>query len=439
MKIKIMLLLFGLCWVLASHAAAAQQGDALPQMSGDKAYSSAHVTDSTVVSNSGAQPESAKPLPSGANTDPSKQMSKTGTQKAGSGSVSSGKAKETPGIDQKILDTQKKALDTTKLESSAKEYVTGASLEDANLQNGLSELLKDGSGSLSGIFRNALKSGALLLLLVLFFQVGSAFFEGHPPEILFVVGTLAITVAAATDVSGLIGLGRETIESMEAFSKVLLPTLTASVAACGAPTSAAARQLATMLFSDVLLTIISRLLIPLVYAYIALCAARAAFGNEGLDRIAEFVKWGITISLTILLMLFTGYLTVSGAIAGNADAVTIKAAKFAVSSTVPVVGSILSDAAESILAGASLLKNAVGVIGMLAILGMCLIPFLKIGMHYLIYKMTAALAATVADNRLSKLIDSIGGAFGLILGMTGACTVLLLISVVSAITAVKGG
>ena len=53
--------------------------------------------------------------------------------------------------------------------------------------------------------------------------------------------------------------------------------------------------------------------------------------------------------------------------------------------------------------------------------------------------MTAALAATVADNRLSKLIDSIGGAFGLILGMTGACTVLLLISVVSAITAVKGG
>ena len=121
-----------------------------------------------------------------------------------------------------------------------------------------------------------------------------------------------------------------------------------------------ARQLATMLFSDILITLINRLLLPLVYTYIAACVAYAAVGNEGLKRIAGTLKWVVTSILTVVLLVFVGYLTVSGVIAGSTDAVTVKAAKFTMSSLVPVVGGILSDAAETVLAGAGILKNAVG-------------------------------------------------------------------------------
>ncbi|MEG1720926.1 MAG: stage III sporulation protein AE, partial [Pseudoflavonifractor sp.] len=196
------------------------------------------------------------------------------------------------------------------------------------------------------------------------------------------------------------------------------------------------RQLATMLFSDVLLTLINRLLLPLVYAYIAASAAYAALGNEGLKRIGHMLKWLVSSILTAVLLVFVSYLTVSGVIAGTADAVTIKAAKFTVSSVVPVVGGILSDAAETVLAGAGILRNAIGVFGMLAVLGICLAPFLQLGIHYLAYKLTAALTATVSAGRIGALIDSIGGAFGLVLGMTGASAILLLISMVSAISVV---
>ena len=88
------------------------------------------------------------------------------------------------------------------------------------------------------------------------------------------------------------------------------------------------------------------------------------------------------------------------------------------------------------MAGAGILKNAVGVFGMLVILSMCVVPFLQLGIHYLAYKLTAALAATVADGRTSGLIDGLGGAFGLILGMTGASAMLLLVSMVSAVSMV---
>ena len=200
--------------------------------------------------------------------------------------------------------------------------------------------------------------------------------------------------------------------------------------------AAAARQMATMLFSTVLMSLITKLLLPLVYGYIAACVAHAAVGNEGLKRIAGVLKWTVTSILTVLLLVFVGYLTVSGVIAGTADAVAVKAAKFTVSSMVPVVGGILSDAAETVLAGAGILKNAVGVFGMLVILSMCVVPFLQLGIHYLAYKLTAALAATVADGRTSGLIDGLGGAFGLILGMTGASAMLLLVSMVSAVSMV---
>jgi stage III sporulation protein AE len=103
---------------------------------------------------------------------------------------------------------------------------------------------------------------------------------------------------------------------------------------------------------------------------------------------------------------------------------------------VPVVGGILSDATEAILAGAGILKNAVGIFGLLTVLSICAVPFLELGIHYLLYKLSAALASTVADGPTADLIGGIGDAFGLILGMTGACALLLLVSIVSAVSAV---
>ena len=197
--------------------------------------------------------------------------------------------------------------------------------------------------------------------------------------------------------------------------------------------------MATMLLSDLLITLINRVLLPLVYTYIAACVAWAAVGNEGLKRMAATLKWAVTTVLTAVLILFVTYLTISGVIAGTTDALTVKAAKFTMSSMVPVVGGILSDAAETVLAGAGILKNTVGVFGMLVVIGICLVPFLQLGFHYLTYKVASALSATLSGSRVAALIDQISGAFGLVLGMTGACALLLLISMVAAVSAAGGG
>lgn len=338
-----------------------------------------------------------------------------------------------------VLDEQSDALKLDELERAAGDYSPGG-VVGLDLDDGLKGILDTGSGELGGVVHKALRSGVLLLVVVLLCSLAEGAYAGadggNTVEVVPIVGALAITAIAVADVHSLIGLGREALSQMETFSKVLLPTMAIATAASGSPGGAAARQLATMLFSNVLLSLITHILLPLVYAYIAACVAHAAVGNEGLKRIAGMLKWVVTAVLTTLLLLFVGYLTVSGVIAGTADAVAVKTAKFAVSSMVPVVGGILSDAAETVLAGAGILKNAVGVFGMLAVISMCLVPFLQLGIHYLTYKATAALSATVAGGRVSGLIDSIGGAFGLVLGMTGASALLLLVSMISAVSLV---
>lgn len=233
------------------------------------------------------------------------------------------------------------------------------------------------------------------------------------------------------------GLGQETVEELNTFSKALLPTLSAAVAASGGILSASVRQVATVFFVDLLLSLIRGLLLPLVYFYVAAAAADAMLPGRHLAGISTAIRKGTVWLLTGALALFTLYLTVSGAAAGSADTVTARLARGAVG-VLPVVGSILADAADAVLAGAGAVRNTVGVAGLLAVLAVCLLPLVRLGTQYLVYKAAAFLAGILGAERLTGLIDALGGAFGLIFGMTGACGLLLLISISSALGVVTG-
>ncbi len=330
------------------------------------------------------------------------------------------------------------ALPRAELEQAAGEYAPDMALDEGiDLNQGLQDLLDTGTDQVFGVLRTALKSGVLLLAVVLFCslaegaaELGSNGFRAAP-----LVGVLAICAVSVADVHSLMGLGKTAIEHMSDFGAVLLPALAAAAAAGGTPAGAAARHMATVLFSNVLFQLIAKILIPLTYAYVAACAVGAALGNKGLDRMAGTLKGIITGTLTIVMLLFVSYLTISGVIAGTTDAITLKTAKFAISGSVPVVGGVLSDAAETVLVSAGMLRNAVGIFGTLVILGVCLAPFLRMGVHYLVYKLTAALCATISGGSLTKLIDAIGGAFAMELGMTACCAMMLLFCVISCLSA----
>ena len=122
----------------------------------------------------------------------------------------------------------------------------------------------------------------------------------------------------------------------------------------------------------------------------------------------------------------------------KADEFATKLTKTALGSVLPVVGSIVSDTAETLVAGAGILRNAIGVFGFLAVAAICLTPFLTLGLHYLVYKGTAAFSEALADKRMAELISDVGSAFGMLLALVGAGGIMLFFSLISSMKAVSG-
>lgn len=333
------------------------------------------------------------------------------------------------------LERQEELADVDGLRRSAAEN-GGEARYGATLDEGLEDLLDTGTREVRGAVRRAARSAALLLVILLFCALAEPAGElgRGGVKAASLAGTLAVTAVAVADVNSLLGMGTGAIERMSSFAGVLLPTVAAVTAATGAVTGAAARQLAAALFSDLLIGLINGLLVPLLYGYIAASVAQAALGREELKRMADLLKWAVTSLITLVMTAFVGYLTASGVVAGTADAAAVKAAKFAISGAVPVVGGILSDAAETVLASAGVLRGTVGVFGMVTVLGLCLTPLLRLAVHYLAYKLAAALACALGSGPPCVLVDRLSSAFGLVLGMTGACCLLLLITLVSCVS-----
>ncbi len=266
--------------------------------------------------------------------------------------------------------------------------------------------------------------GAVLLLSVL------RTYEGASKAVVELCGVVVIGGLLLRPTNSLVALSTETIWNLSEYGKLLLPVMTAAMAAQGGAVTSAALYTATAFFSSVLSSAVAKLLVPMVYIYLVLSVVNSAAGDELMKKLKDFVKWLMTWGLKIVLYIFTGYISITGVISGATDQAALKATKLTISGMVPVIGGILSDASETVLVGAGVVKNAAGVYGMFAVLALVIGPFLKIGAHYLLLKLTGAISGLFADKKVTGIIEDFTGAMGLLLAMTGSLCLMLLISVV---------
>ena len=292
---------------------------------------------------------------------------------------------------------------------------------------GLTELLRDAVWGLRPDLKEASKVSLGVIAAVMMVSLLQSF-SGSVKTVANLVGATAIAAGLLLSANSLIRLGSQTVTEISEYGKLLLPVMTAAMAAQGGAASSTALYAAV--FDSVLSSLISRMLGPMVYLFLALSAANGAIGENILGKLRDLVKNVISWSLKTILTVFTTYMTVTGVVSGTTDAAALKATKVTISSVVPVVGGILSDASEAVLVSAGLMKNAAGIYGILAVLAVFLSPFLKIGVHYLILKLTAAVCGIFGEKGLTELIGDFSTAMGLLLAMTGSECLLLLISTV---------
>lgn len=251
-----------------------------------------------------------------------------------------------------------------------------------------------------------------------------------------VAACLAITAVVAGDLRSMVGLGTETVNKIHTYLRMLLPGIVLLMTASGGITGAGAIYGAATLFFDILIALMERFLIPLIYLYLALSAAEAILGQGTLDKLRDFIKWIFLKLVKWLFYGFSAFLTLTGLFSGAVDAQKLKTAKNAISGMVPVVGGMVSDASQAVLNAAGMLKTSVGVYGMLAVLGICFGPFLRLWLQYIMLKLTVAVCGLFGKTKAVGLTDKLSDAFGMILGITGVCCMISMLILTLCIRAV---
>ena len=302
-------------------------------------------------------------------------------------------------------------------------------VETESFGQGLMKIL---SGAFSGLHPDIVDAARICVSLVAIVMLISILKElpGNAANIAELAGCLGVGALLLTNTNAMVNLGADTVRELSDYGKLLLPVMTAAMAAQGGTASSAALYAGTAAFDAILSAFISNLLVPMVYIFLVLAIASAALGEQMLCKLRDFVKWLASWCLKTAMYIFTGYMGITGVVSGAADAAAVKATKLTIAGMVPVVGSILSDASEAVIVGAGVMKSAVGVYGLFAIASIWIGPFLRIGAHYLLLKLTAAVCEAFGVKRVCGLIRSFSTAMGLLLAMTGTVCFLLLISTV---------
>lgn len=243
-------------------------------------------------------------------------------------------------------------------------------------------------------------------------------------------GCVAIGCMLLGTAGALTEAAADTVQEMSSYAKLFLPVITAAFAAQGGVTGSAALYTGTAVFDAVLTSLISVVLIPMVYISIALSIAKGALDDKMIIRLQRSVDRVLIWSLKTVLYVFTGYMTITGVVSGSTDQAALKATKITISGMIPVVGGIMSDASEAILVGAGAVKNTVGIYGLIAIIAIAIGPFFRIGIQYLMLKLTAAICSILCDKGVTGLVEDLSSAMGALLAMTGAVCLMLLISII---------
>lgn len=302
-------------------------------------------------------------------------------------------------------------------------------VETETFAQGFLKILKGGFSDLHPDILDAVGICVSLICIVMLVSLLKGL-PGSTAQIVEFAGVIAVGALLLKNTNAMVNLGADTVKELSAYGKLLLPVMAAAMAAQGGTASSAALYGATAAFDAILSTFISNLLVPMVYIFLVLAIASSAIGEQMLSKLRDFVKWLASWCSKTIMYIFTGYMGITGVVSGSADAAAVKATKLTIAGMVPVVGSILSDASEAVVVGAGVMKSAVGIYGLYVIASIWIGPFLRIGVHYMLLKLTAAVCEVFGVKQVCNLIRSFSTAMGLLLAMTGAVCFLLLISTV---------
>lgn len=230
-----------------------------------------------------------------------------------------------------------------------------------------------------------------------------------------------IIAILVTSITQMITLTSSTIMSIKNQIDAVMPVLLTLMTAIGGNASVGIYQPTVAVLSGSIISIFTKILLPIFIISLVFSIVGNLSSNVKLDKFSSFFtslfKWIIGIVFTI----FSAFLAIQGISAGNIDGISIRTAKYTIKNTVPLLGSYLADGFNLIIASSVLIKNAVGVCGLIVLFVSILVPVLKLIVYMLILKLGAAILEPISDPKISNFISMLSKNVSLLIVLILGC------------------
>ena len=326
--------------------------------------------------------------------------------------------------------TQKETFGINSFIENSKQY-TGEIFADADISEILNSAIS-GKVDNSKIYKKILnilgtevqtgiKSLLSILAIIIIHSILKSISESLENDsiskLIYYVQYIAIVTIIMSNFSDVINLVKQTSNNLIGFMNTLIPVLVSLMLYTGSITTTSILEPIILFLINFIGNLIQNILIPIILIIASISIISKISDQVQVAKLSKFLKSSTLWFLGIILTIFVGIVSLEGTLASSVDGITAKTAKSIVSSAVPVVGKILGDVVDSVLGCGIILKNAVGFVGVVIIISICIVPILKLSVLTISYKLVASISEVIADAKIVKLLDEMGDIFKILLGI----------------------
>lgn len=275
-----------------------------------------------------------------------------------------------------------------------------------------------------------LKSFAAMLVLLILLSVFNSFKSSFSSTNIQAAFSLCSSLCVSISVFKLCAnLTQVTVTYVSALCNTMtsfLPIMTTIMLISGQKSSAMVGNASMILFISITELFLITYMLPLVKMCLAFCCVKSIGKEWDLSGISKTVKTTF-ISVTIFVMsIFMFVLSYKNTLSQSVDSLSIKTARFAISSLVPVVGSSVNESLRTVTASLSIIKNSCGVIAIISIVVLMLPLIISLFLNKISFSILATVSKLIGGNSESSILEEADSICSFLLTLV-CCTCVLFI------------
>ena len=281
--------------------------------------------------------------------------------------------------------------------------------------------------------KSSLKVASIILVLALLSSIlkslDNSFSSGAVSQVTTYIVFIVMVTLTLIGFKDVLNICNDTIDNMINLMQIVMPILITFLVVMGFPMTSTVMTPIFMGGVTFINVIFKNFLFVTITIGFSILVINNISSSIKLKKLSSFIKQMNLITIGAIFTIYLGLVSMQGMYVKSLDGFAVKSTKFAIGNFIPVVGGFVSDSFDIILSSSQLIKNLFGGVGLIILVGICLIPIIKIVSIILVYKTSAMVVEPVGEENISNFLNEIANLMAIMLACIIAITIMFFVTI----------